>query len=248
MLPTGQIGELTPYLIEVQNCTQSLCLPTRGAGEAPPGAHPAPVRALPIQGDRWRISGPWLLVRALRAFLRRGGLDWSRVLLFSAAEAPPGAGVRLIRFRSAAELPDDPLLFRESALPRFALGDVALAIRSEDGRLACRGWLARGREVEVKEVGQSLELGTGEAWLYDCATHPALRGRGHFPALLVEAAREHLGSGGTRLLVGALDWNRASLRAIRKAGFGPAGVLRRWAPVPREALPRSPPVHAPGNR
>ena len=189
--------------------------------------------------SRLRASGPfWLAARVARRALHAAGVEWTRVRLFRMTRRPPAPAHEVERITHPADprLPEaDPLVDVELAVERLLGGDELFLLRAPDGAVACCGWLRAGRPILVTEVDEVLPLGEGDAWIFDCETAPAHRGRGLFPSLLAAAAREHLG-GGRVVRIGALDWNRASLRAIRRAGFSPDRVLARARVLGRTVL------------
>lgn len=115
----------------------------------------------------------------------------------------------------------------ESGLPvsndefqRRALQGNRLYLMSVDSQLVCWGWVA-GPSTRIG-VLHDLHLTVPDRALYiwDCATVPECRGRGHFQTLLDGILNAHR-STSTLAMVAVDTHNGASRRALVKAGFRP---------------------------
>ena len=88
----------------------------------------------------------------------------------------------------------------------------------KDGLVASYGWVALSAEP-IGDLGIAFQLEPGEAYIYDCATRPAYRGRGFYPALLRYIARDLGRAGLRRAWIGTAPGNATSQRGIVRAGF-----------------------------
>src|SRR5260221_11794037 len=79
---------------------------------------------------------------------------------------------------------DDPT----PVLQRFASGRRCYVGRVED-RLATYGWITFDEEG-IGELGLNIRLQAGEAYIWDCATLPAYRGKRLYPARLANMVGE----------------------------------------------------------
>lgn len=105
-----------------------------------------------------------------------------------------------------------------------------------DGRLATYGWITFDKE-EIGELGLSIRLQPGEAYIWDCGTSSAYRGQRLYPALLSYILIELRALGLRRVWIGADADNMASQRGMELAGFRPvadfllassSGSRRAW--------------------
>ncbi len=87
------------------------------------------------------------------------------------------------------------------------------------------GWLSFGQEG-VGELERAFRLPPGEAYVWDCATLPAYRGRHLYSALLTHLLAALAAEGVRRVWIGASLENRPSIRGFQRAGFQPALRLR----------------------
>ena len=119
-------------------------------------------------------------------------------------------------------------------LRRFAAGKWCY-IGRVDGRLATYGWVTFDQE-EIGELGLSIRLQPGEAYIWDCGTPPVYRGQRLYPALLSYILAELRRLGLRRVWIGADADNVASQRGMELAGFRPiADFLLAHAPDTRRA-------------
>lgn len=114
---------------------------------------------------------------------------------------------------------------------RLASGRRAYVVEGPPGVLAY-GWVTRGDE-DIAEIEGRIRIGPTEAYVWDCATLPAFRGRGLYPALLAAIARELADEGVARVWIAARADNAASLRGLEKAGYRRVADIRyvrlwRW--------------------
>ena len=89
-----------------------------------------------------------------------------------------------------------------------------------DGRLATYGWVTFDKE-DISELGLSIRLQPGEAYIWNCATPPAYRGLRLYPALLTYMLCELRNMGMRRIWIGADSDNVASQHGMALAGFHP---------------------------
>ncbi len=180
---------------------------------------------------------------------------WGRALAgagLPAAALPPG-------FELARLGPGDPdsaplrarLAEAMSPVPpaevarRLAAGRRAYVIRAGEP-VVSYGWVSFDEE-EVGELEGAIRVGPGEAYIWDCATLPAWRGRGLYPALLRAIARELAAEGFTWVWIAAAADNFPSLRGFVKAGYARVGVVRyvrigRWRRLRVAGDPAAPPA------
>ncbi len=114
---------------------------------------------------------------------------------------------------------------------RLASGRRAYVVEGPPGVLAY-GWVTRGDE-HIAEIEGRIRVGPREAYVWDCATLPAFRGRGLYPALLGAIARELAADGVARIWIAARSDNLSSLRGFEKAGYRRVADIRylrlwRW--------------------
>ncbi|MBK9713568.1 MAG: GNAT family N-acetyltransferase [Kouleothrix sp.] len=88
------------------------------------------------------------------------------------------------------------------------------------GEIAAYGWITRGPEL-VGELEREFHLHDDEAYIWDCGTVPAWRGRRCYSALLSQLVRQLRSEGAPRIWIGASRLNRASICGIINAGFDP---------------------------
>ncbi len=104
-------------------------------------------------------------------------------------------------------------------LRRFTAGKQCYTGRV-DGRLATYGWVTFDKE-DIGELGLSLRLQSGEAYIWGCGTPPAYRGQRLYPALLSYMLNELRAMGLRRVWIGADSDNIPSQRGMILAGFHP---------------------------
>src|SRR5258708_29332459 len=112
---------------------------------------------------------------------------------------------------------DDPSV----VLQRFARGCHCYAGRIE-GKLATYGWVTFDEE-DIGELGLSIRLKAGEAYIWNCATLPAHRGQRLYPALLAHIVGELHRQGLHRAWIGTDTDNLPSQTGMALAGFQPVG-------------------------
>jgi ribosomal protein S18 acetylase RimI-like enzyme len=111
--------------------------------------------------------------------------------------------------------PDDPA----SILQRFDAGRQCYIARVE-GQLAAYCWVSFDEEA-IGELGTSIRLQPGEAYIWGCETLPASRGLRLYPALLAHMLAALRADGMHRVWIGADADNLASQRGLARAGFQP---------------------------
>jgi ribosomal protein S18 acetylase RimI-like enzyme len=172
-----------------------------------------------------------------RADVRRCGTFWAAPVDDTGFAWPetPGARIRLVRADDVAalrramiaadadrpELAEARIRGNRLGVLAEAIGDVADQPAHDRGVLAY-GWVVRpGDTINdlVDDLGFPLRLPPGEAWIYDCATVPAARGRGLYTALLLVMRAELPHYGLARAWIGTAPQNWASQRGIARAGF-----------------------------
>ncbi|MGH2508039.1 MAG: GNAT family N-acetyltransferase [Ktedonobacteraceae bacterium] len=104
-------------------------------------------------------------------------------------------------------------------LQRLRLGRHCYIARVED-QLVAYGWLTFDKE-EIGELGLSVRLLPGEAYIWDCATLPAFRGKRLYPALLSHILGELQRTGFQRVWIGMDTDNQSSRTGAVLAGFQP---------------------------
>ncbi len=112
---------------------------------------------------------------------------------------------------------DDPAL----VLQRFDNGRHCFAGRIE-GMLVTYGWVTFDEE-DIGELGLSIRLKAGEAYIWNCATLPAHRGQRLYPALLAHIVGELHRQGLHRVWIGTDTDNLPSQSGMALAGFQPVG-------------------------
>lgn len=117
---------------------------------------------------------------------------------------------------AAAMGTSDPQVVRE----RLVSGRRCFAACIE-GAIAAYGWVSQGAE-RIGELERTMRMQPGEAYIWDCATLPAWRGRGLYTALLRHIVATLRAERLRRLWIGASLDNTPSIRGFRAAGFRPA--------------------------
>ncbi len=92
------------------------------------------------------------------------------------------------------------------------------------GRIAHSSWVTTSA-AWTRELDGYLRPPPGDAYVYESYTRPDVRGRGIYPFALANIAGWGHQRGLGRLWIAVESGNRASLRAITKAGFAPAYEL-----------------------
>lgn len=164
--------------------------------------------------------------------------------LFDLSDAsPPGVTARLPVTFGRAGTEDIPELAQVMGLPDAAEIQRRLAAGKEcfigrvDGTLATYGWVTFDQE-EIGELGLSIRLQRGEAYIWDCGTSAAYRGQRLYPALLSSLLAELRALGLRRVWIGADADNVASQHGMELAGFHPVAdfLLARASAPPRTWL------------
>jgi GNAT superfamily N-acetyltransferase len=101
---------------------------------------------------------------------------------------------------------------------RIARGCRCFVARADDEVVAF-GWLATSTEW-IGEVELEITPGESEAYVWNCATHPAHRRQGFFRAVVKGIATQARREGLERLWIGTVDIPPA--KAVVDAGFVPA--------------------------
>jgi GNAT superfamily N-acetyltransferase len=118
-----------------------------------------------------------------------------------------------------------------SVRERFSDGRRCYVSRIE-GAIAGYGWVSFEEEW-ISELGMSLRLEPGDAYIWDCATLPTYRGQGLYPALLTYILSSLWAKGLHRVWIGADTDSVASQKGIARAGFHPiADITLTGDPAP----------------
>jgi ribosomal protein S18 acetylase RimI-like enzyme len=118
-------------------------------------------------------------------------------------------------------------------LERLARGSRCYVARV-DGALASYGWVSFGEEW-ISELAMHIRLAPGDVYIWDCATLPAYRGQGLYPALLGHMVNELRAEGLHRAWIGADTGSVASQKGIVRAGFQP---IADFYPAPATSADR----------
>jgi len=94
----------------------------------------------------------------------------------------------------------------------------ACAVATHGSSVVAYCWLTRS-PARVAEIDRVVVPAPDDVYLYDAFTAPAWRGRGLFRALLLHLVAFASARGRARALIFATSGNRASCRAIERAGF-----------------------------
>ncbi len=105
----------------------------------------------------------------------------------------------------------------EPVLQRFQRGCHCYLARRA-GQLVAYGWITFDEEL-IGGLDLRVRLLPGEAYIWDCATLPAYRGQGLYPALLGHMQRELQHAGHQRLWIGMDADNLPSQAGVARAGF-----------------------------
>lgn len=112
------------------------------------------------------------------------------------------------------------------------------------GEVVCYGWVSFA-ETPLGEVNAVFHPPPGEAYIWDCATLPAHRGRGLFTLLLRSVLADLALEGVPRAWMANRHSNTPARRAAARAGFQPVLsllylrllCLQRWLPQPFPGAP-----------
>lgn len=102
-------------------------------------------------------------------------------------------------------------------LQRFQRGCHCYIARNA-GQLVAYGWITFDEEL-IGGLDLRVRLLPGEAYIWDCATLPAYRGQGLYPALLAHMQRILQSNGLQRLWIGMDADNLPSQIGVARAGF-----------------------------
>lgn len=151
----------------------------------------------------------------------------------SDGQAPPPvvAGYTFTEL-SAADVTSDPAIVARGRAERFGArhtaGNRAFGFRAADGALAAYFWCAMATERPITtswEIGSTVMIPRGTAYIWDCFTVPAHRQRGLYTRGL-RALRVFAGGRGcVRVMVAAAGSNTPSIAGIVAAGFHPVGAF-----------------------
>ncbi|WP_069801752.1 GNAT family N-acetyltransferase [Thermogemmatispora onikobensis] len=177
-------------------------------------------------------------------------LDLDRPIMANSPARLPAAFLRVGPERAEELAAAMKVASSAVVVERFARGCHCYVAYLEEGKvLASYGWISFNHE-EIGELGLTIRLRPGRAYIWDCATLPPYRGRRLYPALLIAMARVLQEQGLRRLWIGADASNYASRRGIEVAGFQAVAdvtriagaelktryLLRPWPGAPEEWL------------
>ncbi len=194
-------------------------------------------------GEVWRGRGPrgFLTFAATRLLLRREDLVFSRRLSESLPEPawPDGGELRVI---DAAGL-NDPLnaavlaqvLRGESSgyAEGLVAGDLLFAHIDKAGTVDTFGFV-----IFASAYKRFLGIDFATPMIGNCNTLATARGRGLYPALLLECSAELARRGYAEAVITCSPDNAASIRGITKAGFSRLHHLVVWIALSRLVLAR----------
>jgi len=142
----------------------------------------------------------------------------------------------LVRVMEPTDLADTISVFQQ----RFASGRQCYIARVE-GRVVAYGWVTFDEE-KIGELGLSIRLAPGEAYIWDCATQPAFRGQRLYPALVTYIVDELWRAGLRRIWIGTDADNFPSQNGLALSGFQPvADVMIALTPTARQLIMRGRP-------
>ena len=137
----------------------------------------------------------------------------------------------------AGELADAMMLDNpDVVMQRFSLGRQCYIARV-GGKLASYCWISFDEEG-IGELGLTLRLKKGEAYIWGCATLPPYRGQRLYPALLAHMLRELQRAGLQRIWIGTDADNLPSQSGVAAAGFQPVVDVMLYQ---RKLVPRGRP-------
>jgi RimJ/RimL family protein N-acetyltransferase len=148
------------------------------------------------------------------------------IFVYDLARAPKAPGLLNAEQRAATKA-DAPALQEamessglyppDAVTSRLAEGRRPYIVEA-DGLIASYGWVAFSAQP-IGDLGIAFLLEPGETWIYDCATRPAYRGRGYYPALLRWMVADMREQKLRRAWIGTAPGNAVSQRGIVRAGF-----------------------------
>lgn len=136
-----------------------------------------------------------------------------------AVEQMPVAGLRFAGVEPGREHALAQAMGVDTGVVRGRLehaGSAAVAI--DRAKIAAYGWVLYGR-ISIPDLRLEIALPADHAYIWDCLTLPAYRGRGVFPGLLRYLLEDMRGRGIRLAWAATAPGNSASVRAFAKAGF-----------------------------
>jgi RimJ/RimL family protein N-acetyltransferase len=121
---------------------------------------------------------------------------------------------------------DDAAIVRQ----RFDAGKHCYGGKIEN-EIATYGWVTFDQET-IGELGMTIHLAPGGAYIWDCATLPAYRGQSLYTALLASITRFLRAKGLRRAWIGADADNLPSQAGMMRAGFLPVADMLRSPETP----------------
>ena len=140
-------------------------------------------------------------------------LEASTLVVRRASPADAGAYAGMIGTDAAATF-----------VPRLS-NDTGCYVVIEGSALVHATWCTRSA-AWTREIHAYLAPPPGDAYVYESFTRPEARGRGVYPLALRAIASDLYRQGVARVWVGVEAGNKASLRAVTKAGFTPVASIR----------------------
>jgi ribosomal protein S18 acetylase RimI-like enzyme len=128
--------------------------------------------------------------------------------------------VRFIRFSApfSSRLADAMAVRDDEIHTRRAMGNTASLALTTNDAIAAFGWVSFDA-IRIYELRLEVPIPRGHAYIWDCATLPAYRGRHIFPGLLQFMAEDMRRQGVIQIWAGVAPGNVASIRSFARAGF-----------------------------
>lgn len=92
-------------------------------------------------------------------------------------------------------------------------------------QVATVGWASQ-TDTWIGEIASTIRPAAGEAYIWDCRTAPAFRGRGLYRALLARILLDLSQAGVERAWIATLDQDGPGYRGVRGAGFRPVARIQ----------------------
>jgi GNAT superfamily N-acetyltransferase len=165
--------------------------------------------------DSWQVGILWMVE------LRKGALPVPPAPLVAATFQCVGPDEALPLSQAMGREDTGEVLERFTAGKRCYVGRVG-------GTIATYGW-ATFDEEHIGELGLSIRMQAGEAYIWDCFTLPAYRGLRLYPALLAYMLHELVAEGLCRIWIGTDLDNIPSQKGVALVGCQPVldvGITR----------------------
>ncbi len=119
----------------------------------------------------------------------------------------------------AAQTNSDHVTDRYLFQARFDRGELVWTAHDDADKIVSYCWVTR-KSVEIGEIGCVISPRADEIYLYDAFTFAEHRGQNLYPAVLQRVLEHSRDAGLRRALIFVMSDNVASIRGVRKAGFG----------------------------